>query len=119
MAINQDNTNTAKGKRYNGWTNYETWAVSLWIDNDQATYLHWREETARHVRESDDDEMVGKGIWTAREAARYKLAQQLRDEVTDAAPDLEASVYSDLLQAALDDVDWIEIAESRLDDFVD
>jgi hypothetical protein len=26
-----------KDARYNGWTNYETWAVKLWIDNDEAT----------------------------------------------------------------------------------
>ena len=23
---------------YNGWTNYETWNVKLWIDNEQSTY---------------------------------------------------------------------------------
>lgn len=24
--------------RYNGWTNWETWNVALWIDNDYGTY---------------------------------------------------------------------------------
>ena len=23
---------------YNGWTNYETWNVALWIDNERGTY---------------------------------------------------------------------------------
>lgn len=23
---------------YQGWTNYETWAVSLWLDNDKGLY---------------------------------------------------------------------------------
>ena len=24
--------------KYNGWTNYETWNVNLWLNNDQGTY---------------------------------------------------------------------------------
>lgn len=119
MANNQGNTNTANKDRYNGWTNYETWAVSLWIDNDQATYHYWREETARHAREADSDEMVAKGLWTNREAARHNLARQLKDEISDAAPDLDASLYSDLLRAALDEVNWTEIAENLLTDFTE
>ena len=27
-------TDTAEKKTYNGWTNYETWNVKLWLDND-------------------------------------------------------------------------------------
>ena len=24
---------------YNGWYNYETWNLKLWLDNDQGTYF--------------------------------------------------------------------------------
>ena len=115
MANNQDNT-IANDRKYNGWTNYETWAVGLWIDNDQATYTYWREEATRHVRQAAEDEMVQQSIWTEQAAARYKLAQQLKDELTDTAPDLGATVYADLLGAALDTVNWTELAESLLSD---
>jgi len=39
----------------------------------------------------------------------------LKEEITDAAPDLGASVYSDLLQAAMDSVDWQEIADNLIE----
>ena len=25
---------------YNGWTNYETWNVALWLQNDEVIYAH-------------------------------------------------------------------------------
>jgi hypothetical protein len=68
---------------YNGWTNYETWNVALWLDNEQGTYSLVRE-------------------W----------ADEIR--VDDMAPDLGASMFADLLGAALSAVDWAEIAENIL-----
>ena len=28
---------------YNGWPNYETWNVMLWMDNEEGNYRHYRE----------------------------------------------------------------------------
>jgi len=33
----------AQDHKYNGWTNYETWAVKLWMDNEEPSYRYWRE----------------------------------------------------------------------------
>ena len=83
-------------KTYEGWSNYETWAVKLWMDNEEGTYRYWRRE-ARNATSAD------------------RLADQLKDEHTDAAPEVEG-VFGDLLTAALSEVDWLEIAESLIAD---
>ena len=31
-----------KTMSYNGWTNYETWNVALWMDNDETSYTYAR-----------------------------------------------------------------------------
>src|SRR4051812_8317451 len=88
-------------RNYNGWTNYETWVVRLWLDNEEPSYRYWTEQ-ARH--------------WHGREGAACSLARQLQGELTEASPVTEPTVYSDLMNAALDEVNWLEIAESYLDE---
>lgn len=101
-------------RTYNGWTNYETWAVALWLDNEEPSCRYWREQAEEHRRAAGTCEQVLKGIWTPENAAKFNLADQLKEEVTEAAPLEEASLYSDLLGAALSEVNWDEIAENHL-----
>ena len=115
MANRREEANKSNPDRYNGWTNYETWAVALWIDNDEGSQAYWRQEATQATRNSIQAEQVSDGIWTSKEAARFNLADQLKEELTDAAPDTGASVYSDLLQAAMDSVNWHEIANNLIE----
>jgi hypothetical protein len=120
-------TKMAKSKKsepvdtsYNGWKNYETWAVSLWIDNEEGSYNHARFMARDAYREamSESDEMKkwahGKG--KLEEAIRARadriLADQLKEWVEEQAPNLGATMFADLLNAALSEVDWYEIAHS-------
>jgi hypothetical protein len=89
-------------EKYNGWKNYETWNVKLWIDNEEST-ANYARELARGARECNDN------------PARA-LAGTLEELVTDNAPDIPASTYADLLGYALKSVDWYEIAEAYLSD---
>ncbi len=101
--------------RYNGWKNYETWAVALWLDNEQGTHEAAREMARDTYENASERNRVP--VWTSEQYARYTLADSLKAWVTDdMMPDLGASLAADLLGAALSEVDWNEIAEHYLDD---
>ena len=88
---------------YNGWTNYETWNVALWLDNEEGSYHYWNDR----AQEIANDEGKEDGACT--------LADELKASIGDNAPELEGT-YSDLLSAALSEVDWYEIAEHYMSD---
>jgi hypothetical protein len=86
---------------YNGWSNYPTWNVNLWLDNDEGL-------------PNDVHRMVH------RSADVYALSENIKTFVCeDLAPNLSASFASDLLGYALDCVDWCEIAQSWRDDYAE
>jgi hypothetical protein len=110
-------------QRHNGWTNYETWVTALWLDNDQSTQEYWQ-EVAREFREQAPTvNQVKDEIWTIDQAARFTLADALKEEVSEGTPvtpvTAEASLYADLIGAALQQVNWHEIAEHWLENLED
>ena len=98
---------------YQGWTNYETWAVALWLDNDEPIYRYWR-EVADEIREEGPLSIILDGAVIGHREPRFVLADRLRHSIEDGTPDLGASVWSDLLSRAVGRVDWVEIAEYML-----
>ena len=97
-------------KRYQGWTNYETWCVNLWIDNERESYERWRAEARSVLRRAPTMEQVTQWNWSKQQAAREALALAIREAVEDAAPAL-SGVYGDLLTSALSEVNWSEVAD--------
>lgn len=79
-------------KKYNGWTNYETWNINQWLD--QIDYF----------ADLDADSSV------------YDLAAEIKSYVEEGLPDLPAGMYQDLLSAAISECNFREIAESALYD---
>jgi hypothetical protein len=119
---------TTDTKRYNGWTNYETWNVKLWIDNERGDYEHWREQAISCWRDRarlESWENPGRLQQTDEQRALYRLADQLKDSYEESqcnileGANLSASMWADLLGAALSEVNWREIAESMLEDLSD
>jgi hypothetical protein len=81
---------------YYGWTNRETWLVSLWLNNDPISYSMFSEALGL---DTDDLE---KAQW---------LKNQIEVEMYDLP--LEASLWCDLLGTALARVDWREVVENN------
>lgn len=70
---------------YNGWTNWETWNVSLWVENDETTYRAMIK--ARPFRTDDE------------------VREFVEEWFPDGTPDMD---HEDELQA----VNWAEVRES-------
>lgn len=100
---------------YNGWENYETWLVALWLDNDRESYNHVRELAAGCRNEAPDHYNVP-DVWTAEETTLFTLADQVRELVESTTPDIEdgTGLFTDLIDHSLREVDWQEIASSIL-----
>lgn len=94
---------------YNGWTNYETWNVNLWLDNDEPLYRDLVSMTRRAL------------VANTHEEATEELAPLIEDYVTTLAADGEGGfkfgdldTYDELLR-----VDWEEIAAAWVDTWKD
>jgi hypothetical protein len=93
-------------QEHNGWYNYETWVVNLWMDNERGSHDYWRER----AREALDE--------TQPERAKCVLADELKEQHEEALPELEGFA-ADLLNASMSEVNWYEIAEHLVDELVE
>lgn len=101
---------------YNGWTNYETWVVALWINNEQ-----WSQETVLELVRAE----IENGAENPDDAV-YEVAETLKQWVDDTYfTNLETDepivqgLAQDLLRAAVSEVDWFEIARSFIADLAE
>lgn len=93
---------------YNGWTNYETWNLALWFDNDQGLYS-MRSEAADDYAKSNDDKDDA-----AREMADWLKSQVEDEQILGVLP--ESGFLADMVNAALSEINYYEIAEHWIDD---
>lgn len=80
--------------KYEGWENWKTWNISLWIDNERGEYEYWHEQA---------DEMSVSELTSA-------LEETFWGEVESFEGKMHPALYSSL-SLSINSVDWKEIAE--------
>lgn len=98
-------------EKFNGWTNRETWATNLHIENDQYLYETAREYAKRELEGHDEGEEINP----------YYLGERLSSWIQDDLLTLENIAGNEGLWLMLTDigslyrVNWREIATYQLD----
>lgn len=109
---------------YNGWKNYETWAVGMYLDGNYdgpGTY-YAAIETVREILEDMDHPTTD--VWTVEQSRRFAVADALKELVEeynnphmidDDHPVQLEGLVADLFGAALSSVDWHELADAWIE----
>lgn len=107
---------------FQGWKNYETHALVLWLDNYETMYLHACALAKEAKEQSDEDKeeiakdgyrLLGCAKVTFPREPHTVLADSLKDWLEEQMPEVEG-VWADLLNAAFSEVDWFAVAEHYL-----
>jgi hypothetical protein len=97
---------------YNGYTNYQTWATAFWIDNDESC----PEELLDQIREAIDK--PNSNPYMSEESHRRfkakECVQQFVEETMLADIQGVNGLAFDLLNSAISDIDWYDLAQHYL-----
>lgn len=93
---------------YNGWENYETWVVNLWIGNSYSSYHWWKTEVEERLEVEDYDT----------DAVVQEIAEQLKEDIESQMPEVYG-MYKDLLLGAMSEVNYGEIATAWVKETVE
>lgn len=90
---------------YNGWSNFETWDAYNWQTADETRTKQAEDAAAAAMEAAGGD----------KDKAIAILSDQLKKMIQEAAPDLGAGLYTDLIDAGLKEINYKEIAAAFYD----
>jgi hypothetical protein len=99
-------------------SNYETWVVGMFLDGNytgEDDYLNALDVVREAIDNYDERKrvIVAAGIWTKDDAERFAAEDALKEFVEASLPE-PSGLVGDLIGAALSEVNWLELAEHKL-----
>lgn len=91
----------------------ETQLIVRWLrGGDSVNHKYWREVVHEAVEQTERTDSAGR--WSQQEALTAILAERLRDGITGDSYIMvaDSGLYRDLISAALDNVDWWQVARA-------
>ncbi len=102
---------------YNGYSNYETWAVQLWIDNNESSSAYWRQLASEiyHYQASDQPHFskAEDAVCILTEKMKDSYNNQMERVLNDA--NVQGTVWADLLNASVCAVNFHEVAKNLME----
>ena len=98
-------------EKYQGWANYPTWNVALWIDNEQYTHEHVQARARELCEECDTKDEAESGM---REWLEENYGPE--GQFCDRDGGMPEGPNGDILTWAYELVDWDELAEHYISD---
>lgn len=95
-------------EKYQGWTNRETWAAALWLDNDEGLYNQSREIVREAVKREKEYPL------TKAEDALKEFLDELKDGCYEEGNKELCKMFKDI--GSTWRIDMRELTESRFDD---
>lgn len=84
---------------------YATRIIRAWLDNSEEYYTRYKARAAEILKANHHD----------KEAATEILADEIHEDLRRESPAGDTGVYADLIEEALDNVDFSDVANSFLD----
>ena len=101
-------------RRYNGWSNYETWLCNMWFNDFDFTDM--MDMFDKCEDNCDVLEIIENYI---KEHVEEYVEYSLGDNSVAISPGDQHGFIHDMLNAAISEIDWRDIAEHYVDDVVD